>query len=431
MSADSISRYVRRLILTGALSILVVGGGVYSLHGPFHAILLPGLGLSHPQGDAFGTMLVVLAAFLVQRLVSTALYEDARFGAKARLAERRQEKEALERVCGQVSEELGRWPVFSGVLRSHLRGVSDDTEKGVVQFSTQLQEIDRIVTSLDSFVADSAARTNAMAAQSEERIEENRAQIHRLEAYIHLRLEEASREKARVETVVSEARSLESLVQLIKHVAGQTNLLALNAAIEAARAGEAGRGFAVVADEVRKLSQETEGAVGKISQGIKLVSQTIESQFADKLSNEAHDTERAALQEFAHQLGTLGSGYEELTHENAAVLAHIGKNSQALTGMFMDAMANVQFQDVVRQQLEHVASALEKLDAHASALAHRLRHPEELPDGQLEGFDHQLDALFAGYVMDGQRERHQETLGGRGAYTPPTPAAGGPRVELF
>ena len=326
---------------------------------------------------------------------------------------------------------MGRWPAFSAVLRGHLRGASAETEKAVVQFSTQLHAIDSVVGNLNQFVADSSARTNALALQSEGRINENREQIQRLETYIHQRLDEATQEKLRVETVVAESRSLESLVKLIKHVAGQTNLLALNAAIEAARAGEAGRGFAVVADEVRKLSQETEVAVAKISAGIKLVSNTIESQFAHKLANDVHDTERAALQEFALQLGTLGDGYELLTHENAAVLAHIAESSHTLAEMFMDAMANVQFQDVVRQQLEQVVTALEKLDSHAHVMACRLGQPEESQAEPLNGFHQQLDALFSGYVMDDQRERHRDVHERPGGALLNAPAHSAPRVELF
>lgn len=347
---------------------------------------------------------------------------------------RAEEISAAAQALKEVRSELARWPGFSGVLRSHLHAVTDDTEQAVTSFSLHLQEIDRVVSELSQFAAENSARTQALALASAGKAEENHRHIGHFDSYIRDRIAETQKEKHRVDQVVQESRNLESLVKLIGRIASQTNLLALNAAIEAARAGEAGRGFAVVADEVRKLSQDAESAVSKISIGVKTVTQTIENQFAGQLIEDAREAEKHQLQEFVRQLDELGSTYGHLVQENAQVLGRIANDSGALASMFMNAMAEIQFQDVVRQQVEHVCFALEKMDRHAAALTQRLDRPGDVPGEDFQAFDQQLEQLFSGYVMAEQRDRHHHSLKltqGTGAKKAEFPAGDGPRVELF
>ncbi len=91
-------------------------------------------------------------------------------------------------------------------------------------------------------------------------------------------LDDASRKiSANAESLKSSSKEVETAVSVIRAIAEQTNLLALNAAIEAARAGEQGRGFAVVADEVRKLSEQAAQATARIDEVLKHVNENVAS----------------------------------------------------------------------------------------------------------------------------------------------------------
>ncbi|MFE1813449.1 methyl-accepting chemotaxis protein [Pseudomonas otitidis] len=138
----------------------------------------------------------------------------------------------------------------------------------------QYKEVDQVATASNEMsatahdVAHSAAQAAEAARGADLATQEGLAMIDRTTSAIEQLASEMSAAMEEVQGLSSSSEQIGSVLEVIRAIAEQTNLLALNAAIEAARAGEAGRGFAVVADEVRSLAKRTQDSVEEIRQVI-------------------------------------------------------------------------------------------------------------------------------------------------------------------
>ena len=427
--AHTLSLPTRRVAVNiGAVVLITLL--VYWLHGWYHRELVALLGVSERVVDAVGTAGVIALFIVQQRLISLIFFKDAYLGMKEAFVDPSPRCPA-NMICERVAApELKQIAPFNTMLIDQLHSVTEQTEKAAYDVTSRLHTIDEVVTELGDFVAAAASQSASGALASENTIADNRALIDQLQGFIAQRLADTQDDAAANAAVAGKARALKSLVELVRRIAAQTNLLALNAAIEAARAGEAGRGFAVVADEVRKLSLETEAAVRQIDEGILTVTQIIDDQLKNKLAKCNIEAEQTTLERFAGQLGTLGASYEQLTQREGEMLERIGLSSGRLAQMFMETMASVQFQDITRQQIEQVIKGLAHIDAHTLRIARQLECSKPgAADPVVAPLKDQFDALYANYVMAGQREVHQRALGGGAARDPR--AAKTRTVELF
>ncbi|WP_428826649.1 methyl-accepting chemotaxis protein [Azonexus sp. IMCC34842] len=427
MPFDSLLKRTLIVTLIVALGAFIT---IYLFNEWFHQVLIRSLGIPDPLGDALGSVVIVITAYLAQRAVSKAVYRDVMFGFSQDKAINGKRTAELEIVSEEVAKELAGVRAYNEVLRGQLNDIVQETEKAAYDIAERLQSIDAVVTRLDNFVEQTANESSAIAADSQQEITGNQVLVAKMEAYIKGRIEEAHKDQARIEQVATEARNLGALVQLIRNISSQTNLLALNAAIEAARAGEAGRGFAVVADEVRKLSAESDTAVSKINEGIHGVAETIRLQFQDKLAHSNVAAEQSALTEFSSQLGHLGNGYQTLLEHELNVLSTVKQSSADLARMFMDVLASVQFQDITRQQIEQVTKGLNKLDSHCETLAQRILAAEDA-NFQYTPLNEHLNELYSSYVMDAQRISHKNALHQPVSAPPASSGQASSNIELF
>jgi len=152
---------------------------------------------------------------------------------------------------------------------------------------------------------------------------------------------------------------LQSMAEDVARIASQTNLLALNAAIEAARAGESGRSFAVVAAEVRMLSQRSADTGRNIAGKVQLISEAIEKACATAEESIAMDQQ--STQSTETSIGDVLRRLHEATHTLEQSSQALRSSSEFVKQEVSEALVQLQFQDRINQIMSHVHHSIDQV----------------------------------------------------------------------
>ncbi len=196
-------------------------------------------------------------------------------------------RDSFSLMVNMASESKDSMSVLSGFSQSALKETKNQFDQTDLMASA-VEEMSLTSNTISQDMQSSAQATESIRAQSTQASERMQSILHSI---ANLSSEVEGGHKA-VQSVTTNTEQISSILQTIESIAEQTNLLALNAAIEAARAGEQGRGFAVVADEVRTLAQRTQNSTEEIRSMIEALVGSGKSALKsmDQCANMATDT---------------------------------------------------------------------------------------------------------------------------------------------
>lgn len=265
-------------------------------------------------------------------------------------------QQGIQRMGSTLRELIGG--IRDGVTQiasaaEELSAVTEQTSAGV---NSQKVETDQVATAMQEMsatvqeVARSAAEASQAASDADQEASQGDRVVAEAIAQIDRLAAEVTRSTDAMSELQSESKKIGGVMDVIKAVAEQTNLLALNAAIEAARAGEAGRGFAVVADEVRGLAQRTQKSTEEIEGLV------------------------ASLQQGTQQVAAIMLGSRELTDSSVALTRKAG---DAL-GMITRKVSNIQ---AMNQQ---IAAAAEQQGAVAEEISRSVVNVRDISEQTAE-----------------------------------------------
>jgi methyl-accepting chemotaxis protein len=418
--AFRLSRAAKRLIYALVLNIVCLIAlwrvGVY----PFS--WFP----AHPR--LYAATMLFLLILVPQIVVALVNWMGARRGIAALGEVGKMDSVELEYVLTRraaLHDEIGDSKLYIDVIHNQIGDSLAESEREVVQVIEQIGELNANASQQREIIANSLQSGHELMEGSQVGTENNKQIFAAIGVQITEQTNELRGDFAHIQGLAQEVLALTPMIKVITSIARQSQMLALNAEIEAARAGSAGRSFAVVALEVRKMAALTARAAAEIAQKI--------NSTCDRANRELSEAQ-AAMEH--HEKADVMAGLME--HLAETQRKFIG-NDQAMRAMISEldvnykenvlglgrAMCHIQFQDVMRQRLEHVQSALLEMRDHMERLNERAADTSW--DGKVDPtFKSLLAAHLDSYSMASQTVTHNSVAGGASAGGQSCPA-----IELF
>ncbi len=243
--------------------------------------------------------------------------------------------QAMLTMQEKLRDTLQRISASAGQLASaaeELNSVTDESARGLTQQNNEIEQAATAVNEMTSAVeevARNAVSTSEASQNATQSAGDGRDMVQETVAAIERMTGDVQSTASLIGDLANESRDIGKVLDVIRGLADQTNLLALNAAIEAARAGEAGRGFAVVADEVRALAHRTQQSTSEIERMIG----SIQSGTEHAVDSMRNSTERAEstltiARNAGQSLDTINSAINEINERNLVIASAAEEQAQ-------------------------------------------------------------------------------------------------------
>lgn len=262
-------------------------------------------------------------------------------------------------LVGEISATAERVNVAAQDMKEVANSAMQSAEQQSQSASGIAASVEEMSVSI-THVADGARETQRVSEEAESASAEGRQAVDGTVVELERVSQEILQSAQLIQSLGERSKQVSNVVNVIREIADQTNLLALNAAIEAARAGEAGRGFAVVADEVRKLAERTAHSTQEISSTILAI-----------------QSETDSAVEHMQLVTTQMSGGVEKAREAGEVLARIDECSQRAAQNVQNIAESTREQSSASQEIARLVERIAQMAESNSATASSNREQAE------------------------------------------------------